>query len=69
MTQYKNIEFSVESGVGIISLNRQEVLNSFNFEMADDTILALEYCKNNDEIRAIILTGNGRGFCAGQKGD
>jgi 2-(1,2-epoxy-1,2-dihydrophenyl)acetyl-CoA isomerase len=66
MTQYKNIEFRVEDGVGIISLNRQEVLNSFNFEMADDTILALEYCKNNDEIRAIILTGNGRGFCAGQ---
>ena len=66
MTKYSNIEFSVSEGVGIVTLNRQDVLNSFNFEMADDVILALEYCKNNEEIRAIILTANGRGFCAGQ---
>ncbi len=66
MKTYDNIEFTVNNGVGIITLNRQEVLNSFNFEMANDTLEALYICKEDATIRAIILTANGRGFCAGQ---
>lgn len=66
MKTYDNILFTVAYGVATITLNRETVLNSFNFAMADDTIDALNYCKDSDEVRAIILTGNGRGFCAGQ---
>ncbi len=63
---YDNIEFTVSEGVATITLNRPNVLNSFNFEMADDTKDALKHCSENSEIRAIILTANGKGFCAGQ---
>lgn len=63
---FEHIEFEVIDGVGIIRLNRQDVLNSFNYPMAKETQTALEECKNNTTIRAVIFTGNGRGFCAGQ---
>ena len=66
MESYKNIEFKIVNGVGIITLNRVDVLNSFNFEMADETKDALKICATDDSIRAILLTANGRGFCAGQ---
>lgn len=66
MKTYDNILFQVEDGVGVITFNRESVLNSFNFPMADDVIDALEYCRDTDEVRAIVITGNGRGFCAGQ---
>jgi len=66
MKTYDNIEFTINNGVGIITLNRQDVLNSFNFEMANDTLEVLNICKEDKTIRAIILTANGRGFCAGQ---
>ena len=66
MKTYDNILFSVADGVATITLNRVDVLNSFNFPMADDVIDALNYCKDTDEVRAIIFTANGRGFCAGQ---
>ncbi|MCB9198124.1 MAG: enoyl-CoA hydratase/isomerase family protein [Flavobacteriales bacterium] len=66
MKTYNNILFTVADGVATITMNREAVLNSFNFPMADDVIDALTFCKDNDSIRAIIFTGNGRGFCAGQ---
>jgi 2-(1,2-epoxy-1,2-dihydrophenyl)acetyl-CoA isomerase len=66
MESYKNIEFKIVNGVGIITLNRVDVLNSFNFGMADETKDALKICATDDSIRAILLTANGRGFCAGQ---
>ena len=50
----------------IISLNRPEVLNSFNEVMAKETQLALDQAEQDPEIRAVVLTGEGRGFCAGQ---
>ena len=63
---YQNIEFEERDGVGIIRLNRQDVLNSFNYQMAEETQHALSYCADNESIRAIVFTANGRGFCAGQ---
>ena len=63
---YNHIEFETKDGVGIIRLNRQDVLNSFNYPMAEETQNALDKCAADDNIRAIIFTANGRGFCAGQ---
>ena len=62
---YENIKFEIKENVAVITLNRQKVLNSFNFEMADDVISALNKCKD-PSIRAVVFTGSGRGFCAGQ---
>jgi 2-(1,2-epoxy-1,2-dihydrophenyl)acetyl-CoA isomerase len=55
-----------ENGVLTIRLNRPEVFNSFNKEMAINLQNILDEAKNNELIRAIVLTGEGKAFCAGQ---
>ncbi len=57
---------SVEAGVQIITLNRPERLNAFNLEMHGLLREALARAEDDDAIRAVLLTGAGRGFCAGQ---
>lgn len=61
-----SILFNVENGVATITLNRPTKFNSFNREMAFACQDALDKCANNDDIRAVVLTGEGRAFCAGQ---
>ena len=63
---FKKINFTIKNQVATISLNRPEVLNSFNYAMADEVIDAFKICKKEDNVRAILLTGEGRAFCAGQ---
>ena len=57
---------SVASGVQTITLNRPDKLNSFNPEMHAALRSALNEAARNPEIRCVLLTGSGRGFCAGQ---
>ncbi|MBS1643959.1 MAG: enoyl-CoA hydratase/isomerase family protein [Bacteroidetes bacterium] len=52
--------------VAILSLNRPEKYNSFNREMALALQTALDACAQDDTVRCIVLTGSGKGFCAGQ---
>lgn len=54
------------NGVLLLTLNRPDVLNSFNAEMARALQAALAEAAVDDSIRAVVLTGAGRGFCAGQ---
>lgn len=63
---YNLISFSVSDSVAVITLNRPDKLNSFNREMALETIDALDKCMDDEAIRAVMLTGEGRAFCAGQ---
>jgi 2-(1,2-epoxy-1,2-dihydrophenyl)acetyl-CoA isomerase len=58
----------VEQGDGVlaITLHRPDVLNSFNREMAQALQAALRHAASDDTVRAVLLTGAGRGFCAGQ---
>jgi len=60
------IEFKKQEGVAIIALNRPTVFNSFNRAMALAVIAALDDCEMDPNVRAIVLTGNGKAFCAGQ---
>jgi 2-(1,2-epoxy-1,2-dihydrophenyl)acetyl-CoA isomerase len=53
-------------GVTVLSLNRPEKYNSFNREMALALQAALDECEQDDSVRCIVLTGAGKGFCAGQ---
>lgn len=53
-------------GVLQLTLNRSEVLNSFNRAMALELQAALKRAARDHEVRAVLLTGAGRGFCAGQ---
>jgi len=57
---------TVDQGVARITLNRPDVLNSFNLDMAGAFLAALNEAAANDDIRAVHITGAGRGFCAGQ---
>ena len=61
-----SIQTNIENGVATLTLNRPEVFNSFNREMAFLLQKELDACGSNDSIRAIVLTGNGKAFCAGQ---
>ena len=65
MTQ-PSILFEVQDGYAVVTLNRPDRLNSFNPEMHERLREALVQVKRRDDIRAMLLTGAGRGFCAGQ---
>ncbi len=56
---------SVQEGVATIALNRPEVLNALNLASGEALVRAVETCRDDERVRAAILTGMGRGFCAG----
>ena len=60
------IQLHIENKIAFITLNRPEVFNSFNREMALALQDTFDKCEKNDEVRAIVLKGNGKAFCAGQ---
>ncbi|MBT0607535.1 enoyl-CoA hydratase-related protein [Aequorivita echinoideorum] len=62
----KSITTQIENKVATLTLNRPEVFNSFNREMALLLQNELDECEKNPEVRAIIITGSGKAFCAGQ---
>ncbi|TPN86737.1 enoyl-CoA hydratase-related protein [Aquimarina algicola] len=61
-----SIELKIENSIATITFNRPETFNSFNREMALLLQTTLDNCKTNDEVRAIVLIGSGKAFCAGQ---
>src|SRR5215208_1599665 len=63
---YQHILVEPVQGVARITLNRPDVLNSFNGRMAAELQDALRAAAQEDGVRAVLLTGAGRGFCAGQ---
>jgi 2-(1,2-epoxy-1,2-dihydrophenyl)acetyl-CoA isomerase len=63
---YQHILYAVEGGVARLTLNRPDRLNSFNDAMHTEVRDALSRVKASAEVRVLLLTGAGRGFCAGQ---
>tara|TARA_B100001109_G_C18793873_1_gene441473 strand:- start:139 stop:915 length:777 start_codon:yes stop_codon:yes gene_type:complete len=61
-----HIEINIEDQVCIIKLNRPKVFNSFNKEMAFELQEILDNCEKNPGVRSILLTAEGKAFCAGQ---
>ena len=62
---YEQTQFDIEDGVGLITLNRPERLNAWTYRMSTELTDAIQHCNEDPEIGAIVLTGAGRGFCAG----
>jgi enoyl-CoA hydratase/carnithine racemase len=62
---YQTIIFQVEDRIATITLNRPERMNAFIWEMGNDLSDAYSRCDADDQIRAVILTGAGKAFCAG----
>ncbi|MDT0682203.1 2-(1,2-epoxy-1,2-dihydrophenyl)acetyl-CoA isomerase PaaG [Roseicyclus sp. F158] len=66
MTPEDTVLTAVEDGVLRLTLNRPDKLNSFNDDMHRALYAGFERARDDDEIRAVLLTGSGRGFSAGQ---
>ncbi|WP_372370313.1 enoyl-CoA hydratase-related protein [Candidatus Uabimicrobium sp. HlEnr_7] len=64
--QYQYVTYKIEDNIGLITLNRADVLNSFHAEMAAELQEILEDVNSNENVRCVLLTGSGRAFCAGQ---
>ena len=64
--KYKFISFHIDNNIAHLTLNRPDVLNSFNGEMAKEVQSVLASAQDDDLIRCVLLTGEGRAFCAGQ---
>lgn len=60
------IKYQLRDSVAKITLNRSDVLNSFNKAMALELQSVFDNCMNDNSVRALYLTGEGRAFCAGQ---
>jgi 2-(1,2-epoxy-1,2-dihydrophenyl)acetyl-CoA isomerase len=63
---YSTILVDTQNAVTTLTLNRPEVLNAFNGQMAEDVLAALKQAERDSAVRCVVLTGAGRGFCAGQ---
>lgn len=63
---YETIQYEVAAGIGTITLNRPDKLNSFNRAMHKEFIDALKKAEKDPAVRCLVITGAGRGFCAGQ---
>ena len=61
-----SILLRIENKIATITLNRPEVFNSFNREMALSMQQTLDNCASDENVRAIVITGSGKAFCAGQ---
>ncbi len=62
---YETIKYEVKDKILTITLNRPDRLNAFTGQMMNDLIAAFDSASKDDEIRVVIITGEGRGFCAG----
>ena len=63
---FETIEFEIKDGAATLTLNRPDRLNSFNTLMHEEVRAAFDMIEKSDEVRALLITGAGRGFCAGQ---
>lgn len=63
---YEHIVYDTDKGVATIRFNRPQCLNSFNERMLEEFSDALAVAHGDEKLRCLLLTGTGRGFCAGQ---
>ncbi|MDC4334850.1 2-(1,2-epoxy-1,2-dihydrophenyl)acetyl-CoA isomerase PaaG [Acinetobacter baumannii] len=63
---YQNIIAEEKNGVGYLTFNRPKALNSFNVDMHREVAEVLNQWTKNPDVRCVVISGEGRGFCAGQ---
>lgn len=63
---YQNIIAEEKNGVGYLTFNRPKALNSFNVDMHREVAEVLNLWTKNSDVRCVVISGEGRGFCAGQ---
>jgi enoyl-CoA hydratase/carnithine racemase len=63
--QFETIRYEVEAGIATITLNRPDKLNAYTWTMRDEIVRAFDLSDADDAVGAVIVTGEGRAFCAG----
>src|SRR5499427_7572608 len=63
--EFNQIIYEKDGHIAVITLNRPDKLNAYSEVMVHETIAALSDARDDDNIRAVVLTGAGRGFCSG----
>lgn len=66
MSEENTLLVEIKNGVAVLTLNRPDKLNSFNDELSFKLQDALKECERNKDVKVVVITGAGRGFCAGQ---
>jgi enoyl-CoA hydratase/carnithine racemase len=59
------VDYRIDDGIGIITLNRPDALNAWTFEMGQQYLGRLDDAAADPDVKVVIVTGAGRGFCAG----
>ncbi len=65
MAAYERVQVEIAGGIATVTLNRPEKLNALDRELCDELIAALRLVTGSEQVRVIVITGAGRGFCAG----
>jgi enoyl-CoA hydratase/carnithine racemase len=65
VTDYETLDYAVEDGILTLTLDRPDQLNAFTVTMADELVDAYDRASGDDAVRAVVVTGRGRAFCAG----
>ena len=65
MTEYETVKYAKDDAVAIITIHRPDAMNSFNDELRRDLLAACEQAANDEAVRVVLLTGEGRSFSAG----
>ncbi len=65
MIDFSTIKFEILDRIAILSLNRPEKLNAMNFQMIQELIDCTSNISNDDQIKCLILRGEGKAFCSG----
>ncbi|MFL1485731.1 crotonase/enoyl-CoA hydratase family protein [Marinobacter sp. LN3S78] len=65
MSQFETITLDISGGIATITLNRPDRMNAFTLTMMEELITAFDHTDANDDVRAVIVTGAGKAFCAG----
>ena len=63
---HETIQYTVQNGVATLELSRPDKLNAFNSQMIREIIAAVKEASKDEQVRCLVLTGAGRGFCSGQ---
>ena len=65
MASEDHLLFEIDEGVGVVTLNRPDRLHAVHWDLASDLVQLFRDLRMRDEVRVLVLTGAGRGFCAG----
>lgn len=65
MAEFQTLEYRVVDGIAIATFSRPDKMNTFNTQMMDEMLRLFDMTDADDDVRAVIVTGSGRAFCAG----